>query len=84
MELEFPPIGCDPVRSSYCCRGLFPGPAELGAVMSEAIVHHYGRDELLRRLANPFWFQSVSYTHLDRREAVFRYAIEDTQHGAMQ
>src|SRR6187551_1964057 len=30
----------------------------LGTVMSEAIVHHYGRDELLRRLANPFWFQS--------------------------
>ena len=30
----------------------------LGAVMSEAIVHHYGRDELLRRLAHPFWFQS--------------------------
>jgi uncharacterized protein len=30
----------------------------LGAVMSEAIVHHYGRNELLRRLAHPFWFQS--------------------------
>ncbi len=30
----------------------------LGSVVSEAIVHHYGRDELLRRLANPFWFQS--------------------------
>src|SRR5712672_3141621 len=30
----------------------------LGAVMSEAIVHHYGRDEFLRRIANPFWFQS--------------------------
>jgi len=30
----------------------------LGAVMSEAIVHEYGRDELLRRLAHPFWFQS--------------------------
>src|SRR5690349_23623781 len=30
----------------------------LGAVMAQAIVHHYGRDELLRRLANPFWFQS--------------------------
>lgn len=30
----------------------------LGAVMCEAIVHHYGRDELLRRLAHPFWFQS--------------------------
>jgi hypothetical protein len=30
----------------------------LGAVISETIVHHYGRDELLRRLAHPFWFQS--------------------------
>ena len=32
--------------------------ARLGAVMSQAIVHHYGRDELLRRLSHPFWFQS--------------------------
>jgi uncharacterized protein len=31
---------------------------KLGAVMCEAIVHHYGREELLRRLAHPFWFQS--------------------------
>ncbi len=30
----------------------------LAAVISEGIVHHYGRDELLRRLSNPFWFQS--------------------------
>lgn len=32
--------------------------ARLGAVMTQAIVHHYGRDEFLARLANPFWFQS--------------------------
>lgn len=32
--------------------------ARLGAVISEAIVQEYGRDELLRRLSNPFWFQS--------------------------
>jgi hypothetical protein len=32
--------------------------ARLGAVITEAIVHHYGREELLRRLAHPFWFQS--------------------------
>ncbi len=32
--------------------------AALGRVIGEAIVHHYGRDELLRRLAQPFWFQS--------------------------
>jgi hypothetical protein len=30
----------------------------LGAVISEAIVLNYSRDELLRRLAHPFWFQS--------------------------
>jgi hypothetical protein len=30
----------------------------LGAVTCEAIVNHYGRDELLRRLAHPFWFQA--------------------------
>jgi hypothetical protein len=32
--------------------------AALGRVMTEAIVHHYGADELRRRLAHPFWFQS--------------------------
>ncbi|MBC2808782.1 DUF763 domain-containing protein (plasmid) [Rhizobium ruizarguesonis] len=30
----------------------------LGTLITEAIVHHYGRDEFLRRLAHPFWFQS--------------------------
>jgi hypothetical protein len=30
----------------------------LGAVIVEAIIIEYGRDELLRRLAHPFWFQS--------------------------
>jgi hypothetical protein len=32
--------------------------AQLGAVITQAIVHHYGRDEFLRRLSHPFWFQS--------------------------
>jgi len=32
--------------------------ARLGAVVCEAIIHHYGRQELLRRLSHPFWFQS--------------------------
>lgn len=31
--------------------------SRLGAVNVEAIVLEYGRDELLRRLAHPFWFQ---------------------------
>lgn len=32
--------------------------SRLGAVIAEAIVHHYGREEFLRRLAHPYWFQS--------------------------
>jgi hypothetical protein len=30
----------------------------LGVLIAEAIVQNYGRDEFLRRLAHPFWFQS--------------------------
>jgi uncharacterized protein len=30
----------------------------LGAIITHAIVHHYGRDEFLQRLSHPFWFQS--------------------------
>jgi len=41
VELESSPIACDPVRFSCCCRGLFPGPAELGAINPYA-VHDYG------------------------------------------
>jgi hypothetical protein len=32
--------------------------ARLGRVIAETIVLEYGRDELLRRLSHPFWFQS--------------------------
>ncbi len=32
--------------------------ARLGRVIVEAITHEYGRTEVLRRLSNPFWFQS--------------------------
>lgn len=32
--------------------------AALGRVIAQAIVHHYGADEFLRRLSHPFWFQS--------------------------
>jgi hypothetical protein len=32
--------------------------SRLGAVITQAIVHQYGRDEFLSRLSHPFWFQS--------------------------
>src|ERR1700747_2458263 len=47
-----------PLHSGQVPKWLADRMSRLGAVISEAIVHHYGRDELLRRLAHPFWFQS--------------------------
>src|ERR1700712_1719174 len=32
--------------------------ASLGAIVCQAIVQHYGRNEFLSRLSHPFWFQS--------------------------
>ena len=47
-----------PLHGGQVPRWLADRMTRLGAVMTEAVVHHYGRDELLRRLANPYWFQS--------------------------
>jgi len=47
-----------PLHSGRVPKWLSSRMACLGRVIAEAIVHEYGRDELLRRLAHPFWFQS--------------------------
>jgi uncharacterized protein len=47
-----------PLHNGQVPRWLAVRMARLGTVISQAIAHHYGRDELLRRLAHPFWFQS--------------------------
>jgi hypothetical protein len=47
-----------PLHGGHVPKWLADRMTRLGAVLCEAIVHHYGRDELLRRLAHPFWFQS--------------------------
>ncbi len=47
-----------PLHSGHVPKWLADRMTRLGAVISEAIIHHYGRDEMLRRLAHPFWFQS--------------------------
>ncbi|MBN6149381.1 DUF763 domain-containing protein [Xanthomonas sp. AmX2] len=47
-----------PLHGGRVPRWLGERMTRLGAVMCQAIVHSYGRDELLRRLAHPFWFQS--------------------------
>ncbi len=47
-----------PLHGGRVPRWLADRMARLGRVITEAIVLHYGRDEFLRRLAHPFWFQS--------------------------
>ena len=47
-----------PLHGGQVPRWLAQRMTRLGGVICQAIAHHYGRDELLRRLAHPFWFQS--------------------------
>ena len=47
-----------PLHGGRVPRWLAERMAALGAVLAQAIVLEYGREELLRRLAHPFWFQS--------------------------
>jgi hypothetical protein len=47
-----------PLHNGHVPRWLGERMTRLGAVIAEAIVHTYGRDEFLRRMAHPFWFQS--------------------------
>jgi len=47
-----------PLHGGHVPKWLADRMTALGAIISQTIVHHYGRDELLRRLAHPFWFQS--------------------------
>jgi hypothetical protein len=47
-----------PLHGGHVPAWLAARMAALARVIAEAIVDQYGRQELLRRLANPFWFQS--------------------------
>jgi len=47
-----------PLHGGRVPRWLSTRMAALGRVVVEAICIEYGRDEFLRRLAHPFWFQS--------------------------
>ncbi len=47
-----------PLHGGHVPAWLSQRMTRLGAVIVQAIVLEYGRDELLRRLAHPFWFQS--------------------------
>jgi hypothetical protein len=47
-----------PLHNGQVPKWLAERMARLGAIIAQTIIHHYGREEFLRRLAHPFWFQS--------------------------
>ena len=47
-----------PLHGGHVPKWLADRMTRLGAVITQAIVHEYGREEFLRRIAHPFWFQS--------------------------
>lgn len=48
-----------PLHYGSCPKWLFPRMKKLGRAITEVIVLEFGRDEFLRRIADPFFFQSL-------------------------
>ncbi len=49
-----------PLHGGHAPPWLFRRMVKLGKAITEAITLEYGTEEFLRRLANPYWFQSLS------------------------
>lgn len=47
-----------PLHYGYIPKWLAERMAKLGLAITEAIITEYGKQEILRRLSDPFWFQS--------------------------
>ena len=48
-----------PLHYGYVPKWLAERMAKLGLAVVETIVMDYGKDEVLRRISDPFWFQSL-------------------------
>ena len=51
-----------PLHGGKCPPWLFSRMKRLGGAISEIIIREYGREELLRRLSDPFFFQALGCT----------------------
>jgi len=48
-----------PLHSGKCPKWLFPLMKNLSKNISELIINEYGENELLKRISDPYWFQSL-------------------------
>ena len=49
-----------PLHGGKAPKWLFRRMVKLSRGITDVVIHEYGRDEFLRRLADPFWFQALS------------------------
>ena len=49
-----------PLHTGSCPKWLFEKMVKLGKAISEIIILEYGKDEFLRRISDPFFFQSLA------------------------
>ncbi|MEM5778126.1 MAG: DUF763 domain-containing protein [Candidatus Aenigmatarchaeota archaeon] len=49
-----------PLHWGTCPKWLFERMVKLSKAISEIIILEYGKDEFLRRISDPFWFQALS------------------------
>ncbi len=48
-----------PLHTGYVPNWLYERMAKLGLAITEAIITEYGKEAFLRRMSDPFWFQSL-------------------------
>jgi hypothetical protein len=48
-----------PLHAGHCPKWLFEKMVKLSGAIAEAIILEFGKDEFLRRLSNPYFFQSL-------------------------
>ena len=49
-----------PLHYGSCPKWLFSRMKKLGRAVSEIVINEFGKDEFLRRISDPFWFQAFA------------------------
>jgi len=81
-----------PLHGGSAPRWLFDRMVDLGGAIAGVVIQEYGRDELLRRLADPYWFQAFgcvigfdwhSSGLTTTAMGALKEALDPTEHGVV-
>ncbi len=71
-----------PLHYGYVPQWLAERMARLGLAITEAVITDYGKEEILKRLADPFWFQSLgAVMGMDWHSANIKSFVEEPHTG---